>query len=394
MANNQIQSKISNSPFNVAWLSGDNKASWIAYKERAEIAKKQNVNLIKILNNDDVASKIIEGDKLSGRYWDGKSMHEVVIDVPEVFYDRTAIKNRSNFFNEVVNSVQISGKNFINPPQFRDICKDKWLTYKLLYQNGIKTPETYIYSEDSLEHLLHKTGFVFVKERVSSQGKNQVVIRELDKNRYSMILSKDSLPLEVKGFHDVIDNLSILGIEDNYIVQEGINVDRLETRVYDFRSLFQRGSQGRIGMTCFYLRVGALASEQANIGKKGHPHEPYVVFDDYDALQKQIRNVGQRVVKAFSKSYIFGEVGIDFVINEDSELIVIEANSKPGSKGLRILREWNPNDSKYYNSGVIPFEYNNDIRQNLGNKLNKFLSNPISYSKYMINTKLNIIPED
>jgi glutathione synthase/RimK-type ligase-like ATP-grasp enzyme len=371
----------------VGFLSGNNKYAWRAYKERADVARKRNVGLVQIVPQKDLDLRIANGDRAHLRYWDGKSMHELSEEIPQVIYDRLNISDKRR--SKIVDAMSKTGISFINPPEFRGVCADKVKAYSVFIDGGIATPETHVFSAECLEDILEKKGFAFVKKRVSSQGKNQVVIRELGKQDYLIIPSSNNQLQRVNGFNSVLQYLSQSDIGEDYLVQEGIYVDRLDGRAYDFRALFQRGSQGHLGMTCFYVRVGAPSSEQANIGKKGHPQDPYVVFEDYEKIKRDINKLGRKVVNAFSKDYSVGEIGIDFVLSEDGNLVVIEANSKPGSKGIRTLREWNPLDEQYHNRGVIPYEYNNQIRGKWGKSLDLFLSRPILYAKHLCNGEKN-----
>jgi glutathione synthase/RimK-type ligase-like ATP-grasp enzyme len=344
----------------VGFLSQTNKSAWRAYKERADIARKRNVGLVHIVPEKDLDLRIANGDKSHLRFWDGKSMHEISEEIPSVIYDRLNISDKSRI--KIVEAMSKAGITFVNPPEFREVCADKVKAYNVFVNGGIATPETHIFSAECLEDILERKGFAFIKKRVSSQGKNQVVVRELGKADYLIITSSNNQLQRVNGLNSVINYLFESRVGADYLVQEGIHVDRLDGRAYDFRALFQRGSQGYLGMTCFYVRVGAPSSEQANIGKKGHPQDPYVVFEDYEKLKREINKLGRKVVNAFSGEHDVGEVGIDFVLDEEHNLFVIEANSKPGSKGIRTLREWNPLDEEYHNKGILPYEYNNQIR--------------------------------
>jgi hypothetical protein len=185
----------------------------------------------------------------------------------------------------------------------------------------------------------------------------------------------------------VANYLRITDINDKYIIQRGIGTDMLEERVYDFRALFQRGRGGKIGMTAFYIRVAAPDSKQANIGKKGHPQDPYVIFDNYDEVESEVRSVGKTIIDSLSKAYVVGEVGLDFVFDKDYKLYALEVNSKPASKGFRTLREWVPTDEDYVNKNVIPYEYNNKIRRIWGRRLLSFLKKPLHYAKYLHDMK-------
>ncbi|MCM8831951.1 MAG: YheC/YheD family protein [Candidatus Omnitrophica bacterium] len=369
--------------YSIGFLADDNKLAWKSYKERADLARKRGIELFFIAPRENLASDILKRKKISTRFWDGKSMQEREIEIPKVIYDRLNISNKKR--KELVSAFEEREAEFINPPSFREACADKVETYYLFFKAGLPTPETHVFSAECLEDILERKGFVFVKKRISSQGRNQVVIRELGREDFLIIPSYNNQLQRVNGLRSVLNYLSELGVGEDYLVQEGINVDRLDGRAYDFRAIFQRGSQGHLGMTCFYVRVGAPSSEQANIGKKGHPQDPCVVFEDYEKLKQDINKLGRSVVNAFSERSKIGEIGIDFVLSEEGKLVVIEANSKPGSKGLRTLREWKPTEEDYHNKGVIPYEYDNQIRGKWGKSLDQFLSRPIMYAKHLCN---------
>ncbi|MEM4605649.1 MAG: hypothetical protein QW103_01260 [Candidatus Pacearchaeota archaeon] len=55
----------------------------------------------------------------------------------------------------------------------------------------------------------------------------------------------------------------------------------------------------------------------------------------------------------------------------------MELNSRPGSEGLRILREIEPSKEEFVKRGIIPFEYDNKRRKIWGEDLRKFLTKPL-----------------
>jgi glutathione synthase/RimK-type ligase-like ATP-grasp enzyme len=370
----------------VGFLSSKTKLAWNAYKERADIARKRNVALLQIVAEESLVSKILNDDIVYLKYWDGISMNEYYDYIPEIIYDRLNITEKIR--DEIINALEQKNTIFINSPNFRKSCADKLKTSLLLETNQITSPKTYELTQENLKYLLNKKGFVFIKKIISSQGKNQIVIREIAKNDYIIIVSDNNKLKRINGLNNLVDEFNYFIKTNNYLVQEGINVDRLDGRVYDFRAIFQKKNQLRTDLTCFYARVGAPLSEQANIGKKGHPQDPYLIFEEYEKLEKLIKNTGKKVINCFSNKDNIGEIGIDFVFDEDYELYVIEANSKPGSKGIRMLREYNPKDYLYQNKNIIQYEYNNQIRKIWGKKLDLFLSNPITYSKKIYPKKL------
>lgn len=370
----------------VGYLSNNNSGSWNAYKERAELAKRRGISLVNLLINEENIRRISAGGLVLVRYWNGKSMEERETSCPVSFYDRTNVVNRPEELENLLNLLSNRGCSFVNSPQFRELCIDKWRTYQLLEKNRVPQPKTSVYSEESLEDFIKHFGVIFIKKRNSSQGKNQFVVEKSGRS-YSLFSSDEKQPiLESGNFDFLLQKLRERNLNQDFIVQQGIDVDTIEDRVYDIRAVFQRGSCGRMGMTCFYVRVGPRNSQQANISKGGHPQDPFVFFEDYEQVQKAVRKEGHKIIAAISKSYVVGEVGVDFVFDKKDNIYTLELNSKPGSSGLRTLREWKPTEEDYHNKGIIPLEYNNKIRGIWGRNLGRFLVNPLLYSKYLAET--------
>ncbi|MEM4181728.1 MAG: YheC/YheD family protein [Candidatus Pacearchaeota archaeon] len=370
----------------VGYLSNKNIGAWRAYKERAELARRRGISLVNLLIDEENIQRISSGDNVFVRYWNGKSMEEKEIPCPSSFYDRTDVVSRPNSIENLLRLLEDNSCLFVNSPRFRELCIDKWKTYRLLEKNKIPQPKTSIYSEEAIEDFLRKFEFVFIKKRNSSQGKNQLVIKK-SASSYSLFSSDEETNLlEKANFDFLIQKLRERKIGKDFIVQQGIDVDTIDGRVYDIRAIFQRGSQGKIGMTCFYVRVGPKNSQQANISNGGHPQDPFVFFEDYEQVLRAVKKEGNKIIEATSKSFVVGEVGIDFVFDKKGDIYTLELNSKPGSIGLRTLREWKPTEEDYHNKGIIPLEYNNEIRKTWGRNLERFLLNPLLYCKYLVET--------
>jgi glutathione synthase/RimK-type ligase-like ATP-grasp enzyme len=358
-----------------------------AYREKAKLAKKEGIALVSIEQSKENLKNIRDGELLQCRYWDGVSMIETEAPIPHSCYDRVDIKSKGRRLAEsMLYSLAERGTLFVNSPDFRTLCADKWSLYNALAREDVKMPQTFLYSGEGLKQLLEGGELIFVKKRIASQGRGQFVISPGENGLE--VLSDEGPPVAVGNLGNLISYFDSRGVTgEEYIAQEGIKTDTLEGRVYDFRVLFQRGRGGRMGMTTFYVRVAAPNSKQSNIGKRGHPQDPFVVFEDYKTLKSELLSSGRKVVNSLSKAYVVGEVGLDFVMNGAGDLFVLEANSKPASKGLRTLSEWVPTDEDCTRKKVIPFAYTNKIRRLWGQRFLNFLNKPLLYSQYLHNLK-------
>ncbi|MEM4605648.1 MAG: hypothetical protein QW103_01255 [Candidatus Pacearchaeota archaeon] len=274
---------------NIGLLIQDNKKTWRSYKERAELGRKRGVYLFYIDVNELEPEKIYDEEKIKCKYWDGKSMIEKFIEFPKVVYDRTRPGLTNKNIETILETIKEKNFAFINSPDFRKLCYDKWKTYSLLEKKDIKQPKTKIYSDENLEEMINNYQFVFIKKRNSSQGKNQIIIKNLENRKFRIILSDYSPSFfQEEDYSFIRRKMKELEMDDKFIIQEGVKVDRIDERFYDLRVIFQRDGKGKFDMTCFYVRVGAISSEQANISKKGHPQDPNLFFEYPFIVKKDV----------------------------------------------------------------------------------------------------------
>ncbi|MFW5871657.1 MAG: YheC/YheD family protein [bacterium] len=375
----------------VGYLTNNSQLSWNAFKERARIAQSKGVALAFIPSTRQTLRELEKNNSINSKFWLNSHMSQKEIKIPPVIYDRTNLSRTPKLRSELIRFFENENSHFVNSPLFRQICSDKWNLVELLEDSKCNVPYTQIYSPDSLEEMIEITsGRIFIKKRTASQGKSQFVVKKThSKNQFLYATSeKPEQTYEARNLSALVKGLHLLGADSGYIIQQGINADTFDSRVFDYRVIVQKGLDGKNRMTCFYMRIGPVKSEQANISKKGHPQDPFAVFTDYQSLERRMRKESQKIMQSISK-YNPGEVGIDFLQDDDGQLSVLEINSKPGSKGIRTLREWNPTERKYAAIKAIPYEYTDQIRQRWGRRLNRFLSNPMQYAKYLVDTHAN-----
>ena len=361
-----------------------------AYRERADIARKHGVALYLIETTKASLELLRKTGCIRLRYWTGESMVDNIIsEPPPVFYDKSN-STRKNIRQTLIRALKERGYLFISDPDLREVISDKFEQYQLLSQHNLPTPDTALLSLENMVNFCTTLPIVFIKKRVSSQGRNQFVVK-CDGPNWTVKPSgekKASLFVELQEVHDFlrshIDDFS------EYIIQAGVDVDTItdvggNPRVFDLRIVCQRGKQGRLGVTGCYMRIGAENSNQANISKKGHPHDPALVFVEWSKLQPKIYKLCLSIFRAFD--YDLGELGVDLIMDKKGDLSCLEINTRPGSSGFRQMREWTTADPKHKKIGVIPYEYSNKVKALWGKRLRNFLESPFHYAKHLIDKK-------
>jgi glutathione synthase/RimK-type ligase-like ATP-grasp enzyme len=296
---------------------------------------------------------------------------------PLVFYDKSPPLGkdmRSKFIEELI----ARGVLFVTNPRFRQLFADKWEQHRIFTEHKIPTPCTELLTRESAIAFMKRYRTVFVKPRVGSGGNDQTVIVRLEQG-FLVRRSSSKSPSLVLSLEDVLEYLPEQ--MDDYIIQEGISVDRLDGRVYDFRVVCQRGKSGRFAMTGCYMRIGPPHSHQANIKKRGHPQDPALVFEEWPRIERELRVLSKKIFDAFGKG--LGEAGIDVVMTTSGRLLAIELNTRPGSKGFELMRAWVTDDKHHRKNLVLPYPYTNTTRRAWGRRLKLFKERPILFAEHL-----------
>ncbi len=352
-----------------AWLSTPSDKGQDLYRERAERAKKLGIALVDVGISKANLSRLQDRAPLYGLLWDGREMQRFLVPSVHALYDRTNMTDpEQDLVDNLIAALQAKNVRPVNGRALRKLCYDKWDTYLALEKSGIDMPETELYDPEKVAAFIQEFPIVFLKPRSASHGDGQIVVKA--QGGYFVVKAAQEHRCGSAGkASDVIQNLIVS--PETYIMQEGIRPDTTEgSRKYDIRSLWQRGTDGRLSETCFYLRVAAPGADHTNITHAktpGEARDPRVVFSgDYEGAAKLIHAQGKRIISALTKTETVGEIGIDFVFSEgDFELFNLELNTKPGSNALRQFAQQDP----YWRR-----------------RLEAFLTKPLSYLDYIIET--------
>ena len=200
--------------------------------------------------------------------------------------------------------------------------------------SDIAQPKTLEYSKDNLKLFFRTHNIALLKPRFLKKGEGIFLLKKTDE------------------FPDLND----------YLIQEFID-NGFDDFHFDIRVFVQIFNELLIAS---YARVSnKLVSNIAQGGKV----EDAKLFLDNLFPQKKLDEILQVVNKIIDK-LDFKEIGLDFVIDKNGKIFLIELNSFPGIAGLYILQ--NPDDSKYKNFEII---YDDNYKQRQKKLLNKIRKN-------------------
>lgn len=261
---------------------------------------------------------------------------------PHVLYDRGGgISNKSK---AVIKKFREQGVENINGRHFFD----KWDLYNRL--SKLETMQSYlpvtIKGEKARDvvQVLNRYGRVYVKARRGSCGTGVIRIEKLGDDRFRYHYSYGS-----SLFSGTVTELDLIKIIDHYfahypfIIQKPIDLIKKEQSIIDFRSEVQKNAKGQIFVFGTTARIGRPRAPIASNTREEdyYPFEKFVkdtmnlrglkAFE----LQARVNRFLLTVFRAVEQVYgPFGEMGIDFGIDTQGRLWLIECNSKSAKVAL------------------------------------------------------------
>lgn len=262
--------------------------------------------------------------------------------LPHVLYDRGGgIVNRSK---GIIKKLNEQGIENINGQHYFD----KWDLYNRLSKLEAMKPHLPITVKGETARdvvkMLNRYGEVYVKARRGSCGTGVIRIEKHGPDQFKYHYSYGS-----ELFSGAVSKLELIKIVSYYfanhpfIIQKPIDLIKKDESIIDFRSEVQKNGKGQIFVFGTTARIGRPGSPIASNTRK----DDYYPFDTFvkdtlqlhrlKALELQIRvnrflfNVFRSVEQVYGS---FGEIGIDFGLDAQGNLWLIECNSKSAKVAL------------------------------------------------------------
>jgi|CZCB01.1.fsa_nt_gi hypothetical protein len=285
---------------------------------------KQGVNIDK---------KLIPGLLLQGNKWT-----KSYLPLPDVVYNQCYSEQRP-FINKLEQKI---GKRKV----FNYVTAfDKWEIHKVLLKGGLGKflPRTYRYERHDIITLLHKEKKLILKPRKGNQGKNiflfqQSYLRELQLFEYSF---KANLTFAtVEKFKKYMDEKIVK--HGPYLMQQKINIVKLNNQIFDLRILLQKDETGKWRITGDLSRLAVKDFFITNVCSEIYRAEdimemarikPQNLIDDLHQLSLFAAKLLE------DHFYMLGEICVDFALDEEGNLWIIEVNGKPDKNLFFYLKD-------------------------------------------------------
>ncbi|WP_418790441.1 YheC/YheD family protein [Phosphitispora sp. TUW77] len=294
--------------------------------------------------NETIQGLIPEYSEKSTLLW-----KQAIFPFPDVIYDRGLFPKgeKRSLAAEVRRYFRKHSRiKLFNPAFF-----GKWKTHHFLSEHeGIcrHLPETLLYTEAAdVAKLIARHGTVYLKPSGGSSGKGIIVLFSRTSGYIAAYREFRNLKtVEITGFsqlNTVLDNL-IKG--RRYVVQQGINLAKIDGNPFDIRVLMQKNRNGEWLRTGIAARVAAAGNLISNIHAGGHAEKItkvlQAVFPNPKQAQKilnDIRNLSALIVAFISKegNPLFGEIAVDLGVDESGKVWIIECNAIPGRSVFRRI---------------------------------------------------------
>jgi hypothetical protein len=197
-------------------------------------------------------------------------------------------------------------------------------------------PETYWFTPEKALSMLKSYSTIFIKPDKGSGGSGIIRVRRT-RNGYEVRCHKKRKYVRSKSLYKAIQ--SFQNPSKKYLVQEGLHLARYKGTIFDIRVYMQKPYSKWV-ISGMVARVAAPNLYVTNYQKGGHgePLDKVLskLFQGKGKVNKsmsKIKNLSDITARTLSKKYShIRELGIDFAIEENGELWILEANRKPGHR--------------------------------------------------------------
>lgn len=211
---------------------------------------------------------------------------------------------------------------------------NKWGIYDILLNTNLSDhlPKTYPYSE--LESLKNKS-LLFLKPCLGFQGRGIFRIERMAEGHIN--ISQNTIPpryicREPNNLKQELDQLT--SKQSKYILQEGIPFVQINNRFFDIRVLVQKDNQGEWGVSTIISRMAYEGYYNTSITeslcKVDEVLQQLFSPSEIDQILESLNFISTEAAKAIdNKLKSMGELSVDFGIDTDGKLWIIEVNGNP-----------------------------------------------------------------
>lgn len=230
---------------------------------------------------------------------------------------------------------------FYNPSFFYKWTLMEWLASSKLTKKYI--PETGKLTERTdLRRWLNKYPTIYLKPEKGRAGNG---IMKISRNKsksspyiLSLQMKKNSQSIPMKSIAEIRNKVMEITKEKKYIIQQGVELIRHQSRPFDMRLLLQKNGKGRWDITGIGARIAGEDSITTHVPRGGAIGKPYTLLSKSFGSKTRAKQVMDKTKKASlfmakqiekGSGYKLGEMSMDIGIDRNGDLWFFEANAKP-----------------------------------------------------------------
>ncbi|WP_052144778.1 YheC/YheD family endospore coat-associated protein [Halalkalibacter okhensis] len=267
--------------------------------------------------------------RIIGLHLVGNKWKESTFPFPMVVYNRC--------YNKKVEAIKSLESTIGKSKCFNHINHfNKWHLYNILKNSNLDSniPATFLSNEVNIRELLEKYRLLYCKPSYGHKGKG-VYRLELQKNGDIHISLYSILPAyicrNIEEIQPVIDKL--LG-NSEYIIQRGIQLNKLNSQYFDIRVLVQKDIKGQWAVTNMVSRIAYdlyyNTSMYETIYEASEVLQKLYSLDEKNGILESLCELSIEIATTIElQTGLLGELGIDFGLDEEKKLWIIEINGKP-----------------------------------------------------------------
>ncbi|OAB43242.1 YheC/YheD family protein [Paenibacillus glacialis] len=290
---------------------------------------------------------------VNGYVFETDGWKERLVPMPDIIYDRCFyLKGRER---KAASKLLTSSKEQKPWMIWARGLPGKWKVYnKLKHELSLKTylPPTapYLGIESLIKSLLTYQKQVFLKPQAGSQGKSTLHVqmpaaserltikgRDYHNNPFSQIFDTRSEGLA--WIHQFIHHRP-------FIIQPYLHLYDKKEHPFDIRVLMQKNGEGRWMLTGMAVRKGYIGGTTSNLHGGGTATSvlPFLIRE-FGATQAEhimavLHNLSKDIPPILESHFgRLGELGIDYGIDTQGDIWLLEVNSKPGRSSFNHIED-------------------------------------------------------
>ncbi|RNB79706.1 hypothetical protein EDM56_28225 [Brevibacillus fluminis] len=213
---------------------------------------------------------------------------------------------------------------------------NKWDLYNRLKQSKLKSyvPDTFLYNEVNLSQLFDEYKLIYIKPSYGSKGRSVYRVEKTEHGDFHISLHSLAPRYICRKDEDIQKKLDKLLGRKKYVVQQGIRMCLIDQQYFDIRVLVQKGILGEWTVSTLACRVAYKNHFNTSICE--------TVYDAADILQRLfsqekaneiLHSLYEVSVKAAQEAETLmgslGELSVDFALDEQRKLWIVELNGNP-----------------------------------------------------------------